>query len=99
MGDAGCEEIVSSGILNRLESLDLRHGAITDKGASVLADCPDLLNLKWLDLDRNGLSATGIARMQSLGVRMRINNQQTESELHPTEEYGSPRYLREGEWE
>jgi hypothetical protein len=99
MGDAGCEEIVRSGILKRLKRLDLRHGAITDAGAGVLADCPDLLSLERLDLDRNGLSATGIARMKSLGVRVRIDNQQTEAELHPAEEYRCPQYLYEGEFE
>jgi uncharacterized protein (TIGR02996 family) len=41
MGDAGCEEIVRSGILRRLKTLDLRHGRITDEGARILAECPD----------------------------------------------------------
>src|SRR5262249_48938774 len=39
-GDKGCEEIVKSGILQRLETLDLRHGCIGDAGARTLAACP-----------------------------------------------------------
>jgi uncharacterized protein (TIGR02996 family) len=99
MGDEGCREIVASGILKRLKSLDLRHGAISDAGAEVLAGCPDLKNLEWLDLDRNGLSAEGIARMKQVGVPLRIDNQQTAAELHPTQEWVSPQYLYEGEFE
>jgi uncharacterized protein (TIGR02996 family) len=99
MGDDGCREIVASGVLKRLKSLDLRHGAITDAGADILAACPDLKNLEWLDLDRNGLSTAGIARIQQVGIPQRIESQQTHAELHPTEEYMSPQYLREGEFE
>jgi uncharacterized protein (TIGR02996 family) len=99
MGDEGCREIVASGLLKRLESLDLRHGAITDAGAATLAACPDLRTLQWLDLDRNGLSAAGVARMKRLGIPLRIDNQQTDVELHPTDEYRSPQYLYEGEFE
>src|SRR5262249_29020215 len=36
MGDAGCAEIVRSGILKRLKMLDLRHGCVTDDGARTL---------------------------------------------------------------
>src|SRR5262245_21659509 len=45
-GDEGCEEIVKSGILQRLQVLDLRHGRISDAGARTLAACPDLKRLK-----------------------------------------------------
>jgi uncharacterized protein (TIGR02996 family) len=99
MGDEGCREIVESGVLKRLKMLDLRHGCISDEGAAVLADCLDLMNLEWLDLDRNGLSPAGVARMKGLGVPLRIDSQQTDEELHPTEEYAVPRYLCEGEFE
>ena len=34
-GDKGAKEIVESGILDRLEVLDLQHGCITDKGAAL----------------------------------------------------------------
>ena len=99
MGDEGCRDIVASGVLKRLKMLDLRHGCITDEGTAVLADCPDLRNLEWLDLDRNGLSADGVERLKRLGIPLRIDSQQTQAELHPTEEYRSPQYLYEGEFE
>jgi hypothetical protein len=100
MGDEGCREIVASGILKRLESLDLRHGAITDAGAEILASCPDLKNLQCLDLDRNGLREAGIARLKGLGLSLlRIDDQLTDREMHPPEDYLRPRYLYEGEFE
>lgn len=99
MGDAGCAELVASGILQRLTRLDLWHGCISDTGATLLADCPDLRRLTWLDLARNGLRAEGSARLAGLGIPGRIDHQQTDAELNPTEEYLSPQYLYEGEFE
>jgi hypothetical protein len=99
MGDEGCEEIVRSGVLKRVKVLDLRHGCVSDRGAAILADCPDLKRLEWLDLDRNGLTAEGIARLQAVGIPLRADNQQTHAELNPTEEWESPHYLYEGEFE
>ena len=99
MGDAGCEELVRSGVLGRLKHLDLRHGCVSDRGAALLADCPDLRRLEWLDLDRNGLTPAGVARLRAVGVPLRADDQQTEAELHPTEEYTPPQYLCEGEFE
>ncbi len=99
MGDEGCEEIVRSGILKRLKVLDLRHGCITDRGAAILAGCPDIKGLEGLDLDRNGLTAEGISLVKALGIPGRVDNQQTEIELHPVEDYMSPQYLYEGEFE
>jgi uncharacterized protein (TIGR02996 family) len=77
-GDAMVQDIVSSGILKRLEMLDLRHGFITDQGAKWLAECPDTRNLKLVDLVNNRLTATGIAQLQSAGVPIRAERQQGE---------------------
>jgi hypothetical protein len=85
--------VVRSGILGRLRSLDLRHGCITDEGAHVLCACPELRRLEWLDLDRNALTAEGVARVKAVGVRVRVENQQTADEL------GDNQYLEEGEFE
>jgi uncharacterized protein (TIGR02996 family) len=93
MGDDGCREIVRSGILRRLKSLDLRHGCITDEGARALCDCPDLRHLEWLDLDRNALTAAGIKIVKATGIPVRVENQQTATEVNDRE------YLREGEFE
>jgi uncharacterized protein (TIGR02996 family) len=93
MGDAGCAEIVRSGVLKRLRVLDLRHGCVTDEGARILADCPDLRNLELLDLDRNGLTPAGIAALEATGINLRADNQQTEQEL------ADGQFLYEGEFE
>jgi uncharacterized protein (TIGR02996 family) len=99
MGDEGCNEIVTSGILKRLRMLDLRHGRVTDAGARTLAQCPDVKRLEWLDLDRNGLTAEGVALVKGLGIPVRVDDQQTQRELHPREAYLCPQYLNEGEFE
>jgi uncharacterized protein (TIGR02996 family) len=65
MGDAGCEEIVRSGILKRLKVLELAEGRISDRGAGVLADCPDLKNLQRLDVRYNWLTKKGIAALKA----------------------------------
>jgi uncharacterized protein (TIGR02996 family) len=93
MGDRGCQEIVDSGILQRLKVLDLRHGCITDAGARVLAACPDLRNLQRLDINRNGLTGTGIAALEATGIQVRARNQQTPEELAHSQ------YLEEGDFE
>lgn len=90
LGDVGCTEIVTSGILKRLKVLDLRHGEITDAGARILADCPDLRRLELLDIERNALTQMGIdALRRVLGPALRGDNQQT------TEELAQQRYLYE----
>jgi hypothetical protein len=94
MGDAGCEEVVRSGILKRLRSLDLRHGRITDEGARLLADCPDLGRLEYLNLERNGLTRAGIARLRAAGTKqLRVNDQLAAGEAL------SGQYLFEGDFE
>ncbi len=82
LGDVGCTEIVTSGILKRLKVLDLRYGEITDAGARILADCPDLRRLELLDIERNALTQTGIDILRRvLGPALRGDDQQTREEL------------------
>lgn len=82
LGDVGCTEIVTSGILKRLKVLDLRHGEISDTGARILADSPDLRRLELLDIERNALTQSGIdALRRVLGPALRADNQQTAEEL------------------
>ena len=68
MGDEGCEEIVRSGAVKRLKTLDLMHGRISDRGAEILAGCPDLRNLELLDVSYNSLTKAGIATLRKAGV-------------------------------
>jgi uncharacterized protein (TIGR02996 family) len=94
LGDVGCTEIVTAGILRRLKSLDLCHGEITDVGARILADCPDLRHLELLDIARNGLTQTGIdALRRVLGSALRADDQQSSDELEQQQ------YLAEGDRE
>ena len=82
-GDAGCREIVKSGILKRLKVLDLRHGLITDEGAKALAACPDLKNLQLLDVSRNCLTKEGIAALEATGVTVQAGYQgNSDGEYH-----------------
>ena len=91
MGDDGCKHLVESGMLSRLKRLDLRHGRITDAGARILADCPDTLNLEWLDLGFNSLTADGVARIEGLGIPGRVDAQHDEGD--------EDTYLTEGDFE
>src|SRR5262249_29914364 len=52
-GDGTIEDVVASGVLDRLRVLDLRHGYVTDRGARLLADCPYARRLELLDLVNN----------------------------------------------
>jgi hypothetical protein len=76
-GDATAADVASSGILKRLRSLDLRHGFITDEGARLLADCPELCRLERLDLTNNRLTPAGIAALRATGVPLVAEAQQT----------------------
>src|SRR5262249_50812068 len=75
MGDAGCQEIVNSGILSRLKMLDLQSGCITDAGARILADCPEMKNLELLNLNRNQLTAVGTRALKATKVKFTANRQ------------------------
>jgi uncharacterized protein (TIGR02996 family) len=75
MGDAGCAEIVHSGIVKRLKVLELTYGEITDEGARLLAGCPDLRNLELLDLSHNSLTEAGRQALGALPIRVRADSQ------------------------
>ena len=62
--------IIDSGILRRLETLDIGYGNMTDEGARLLAACPDLTRLKELDVSHNELTAQGVAALRAAGVRV-----------------------------
>jgi hypothetical protein len=59
LGDAGCRDVVASGILKRIEVLDLSFGCISDAGVRVLLASPDIQRLKMLDLSYNEITAEG----------------------------------------
>lgn len=97
-GNQGAEEIVASGVLKRLKILDLQGGCITDEGAKVLADSPDLKNLEFLNLRANALKKAGKDAIKATKVRADLSLQ------HNMEsgEFGDgdlPEYLFDGDYE
>jgi uncharacterized protein (TIGR02996 family) len=82
LGDVGCTDLATSGVLKKLKVLDLCHGEITDAGARILADCPDLKRLERLDVTDNALTQTGIDSLRRvLGNALEARDQQTAEEL------------------
>ena len=94
-GDAGCAEIVRSGILKRLRVLDLSRGRITSAWAKILAASPDLHHLDVLILDKNCLDSTGIKALEATGVSFCVENQWTPS----GDEDDDEEYLYDGDME
>jgi hypothetical protein len=79
-GNEGCQRIIDSGIMERLKTLDIGYGNMTDEGAQLLADCPDLKNLEELNVSRNALSARGIAALRDTGVPLVADDQHAAGE-------------------
>jgi uncharacterized protein (TIGR02996 family) len=82
-GNEGIEVLVYSGLLSRLEVLDLSHGTITDAGArfvvSALESRPH--RLRVLDLTDNALTAGGIQALEGLGPEVRATRQHAPDSL------------------
>ena len=76
-GNEAVSILASSGLLFRLESLDLSDGAITDAGAVALArtlrKTPH--KLKRLRLENNALTATGVAALRAAGLAVEAPRQ------------------------
>lgn len=66
--DAGVEELLASGFINRLKGLDLCRCNITDDGARLLAAHPAIPHLEYLHLYGNLLSPIGIDALEAAGV-------------------------------
>jgi uncharacterized protein (TIGR02996 family) len=76
LGDAICQELVDSGIMQRLKVLDLSRGCITDEGARILAGCPEeLANLERLDLSCNALTRQGVRLLRPKVKELRADEQ------------------------
>lgn len=97
VGDAGVEEIIESGLLDRLKVLDLRHSCITDAGAVRLAECPQIKNLSVLDVSRNAIGGQGIALLEATGANVLTMFQHGEVPNGSAEGYYE--YLSQGDYE
>ena len=76
LGDPAADEVVKSGLVGRLTTLQLRNSAITDAGAEVLARCPDIGTLRLLRLEDNLLSPLGRDALARVGVAVRYGRQE-----------------------
>tara|TARA_R110002072_G_scaffold179059_1_gene334989 strand:- start:7537 stop:9012 length:1476 start_codon:yes stop_codon:yes gene_type:complete len=68
-GDNGIVELIESGRLRQLKSLNLTYGEITDDGAELLATT-DLSSLESLILDQNRITKSGVKALQKTGVNL-----------------------------
>lgn len=53
------QQLCASGILNRVETLNLRFNKIGDRGALALAQCKAFQTMKWVNLKVNNVTDTG----------------------------------------
>jgi uncharacterized protein (TIGR02996 family) len=71
-GDAAADALVETGLLFRLERLDLRLGNLTDAGAHTLAGTLDARphRLRFLDLSSNAVTRAGLDALRATGVEV-----------------------------
>lgn len=86
-GDDACRELIDSGMLGRLRSLDLSHGCITDEGARLLNESEQAQTLEHLDLSANAIQQERLSRLKFLPL---LNSQ------HAVDD---DRYLYHGDYE
>ncbi|MFK8111425.1 MAG: TIGR02996 domain-containing protein [Rubripirellula sp.] len=91
-GNDGIEEMIQSGLLARLESLQIPHGSVTDTGAQLLADA-NLENLKRLDLTGNYLTDAGTHLLVEKEVSLQSGEQRNMASFVHEEQ------LYIGDWE
>jgi uncharacterized protein (TIGR02996 family) len=100
-GDEGVKEIIGSGLLARLKTLDLRHGRVSDAGAKLLAARPEVKGLELLDLSRNELTREGIEGLLAVGAPLRCEHQHgsTAAAGADPDNYQGMEFLFEGDYE
>lgn len=68
--------LVNSPLLERLETLDLSLGTMSDLGAQVFLNNPAVLNLKKLDLHRHYITPALQKQLQQLPLEVDVSDQQ-----------------------
>ena len=76
------KEIVKSPERNFLKVLDLSLGTLTDKGAETLLVCPEIKQLRFLNVSDNFLSQDMIRQLKRLPVHIIANNQKGQDERY-----------------
>lgn len=78
MADEVAEAIAATDVLERIETLDLSLGTLTDRGALALINAPGIGQLKLLDLHHHYISEDVTAKLQSLGIAVNTDDRQNE---------------------
>jgi uncharacterized protein (TIGR02996 family) len=97
-GDAGIDELIDSGMFQRLKSLDLRAGCVSDNGAYRLIASPHLRKLQFLNLQNNALSDAAATALMATGVNVNLSEQHTDTFVDPNADQ-SPEFLFDGDIE
>lgn len=73
------EELVGHPILNRIESLDLSLGIISDIGANFLFENPSIEKLKKLKIEHHYISDKWIEKLNTLNINVSLSDKQDDS--------------------
>ena len=71
----GCRTLGNSGILSRLELLDLTGGDLDDASAAALAECPDFARIPRVILDKNFIEPGMVRRLRQINRGVQAKNQ------------------------
>jgi len=78
--DEIAEAVVKSGLIKTISVLDLSLGDLTDKGAEILLNCPDINELDILNVSEARLSDEVIGKLSKLDCRLLAENQETDDD-------------------
>lgn len=79
--------LVDAPILNTILVLDLSMGTLTNKGAEVLLNCPEISKLKILNISENYLSNEIVNQFQQLDIEVIADRQKVEEDEYYDEKF------------
>ena len=68
--------VTKSPVMKRLEVLDLSMGVLSDAGGAGLLTCPEVKQLKFLNLRHHYLSDEMMAQLKGLGININLDEQE-----------------------
>jgi uncharacterized protein (TIGR02996 family) len=91
-GDAAVDALVETGLLFRLERLDLSYGNLTDAGAAALARALGSRShsLRYLEVSSNAVTPAGVTTLQGTGVEVVCNSRHNPDNTEYLGYYGDP---------